>query len=298
MRVAALDTINHATPILRDWLIGFQDLGHETEYFPTEWNTISSCRVKDYDLILTVGAANPSEFEKVKKENSGIKIVHAVDSFRPDLLELKGVIDFLITTQVECPPLVAAYAEHGISLYNVPLAGNDRLFYPLKEKKVYDFSFIGGLSHGGRGLETRFYPYLDRGFLAGHTYQGYGVPFLPHEECNLIRARTKININAHVGYQMQPGIRQDFNQSLINIALSGGFQIVDFPLALEMFSGNVPVTTEENHHETCMYFLEHKEERGEMARKSCEIAQGMTWKYRMKEFLEILENHECINNQS
>lgn len=296
LKVAAADTENHFTPILRDYLLGMTDLGHKTEYFPTERHTISACNNKGFDIVFTVGEVNQREFEQFKKQNPQTRIIHAVDSFRPDLVELKGVIDFLITSQISCPPLTKQYADCGVSLYNVPLAGNDHLFYPIDEEEKYDFSFIGGLCHGPRGLEHRFYPYINthRVFLGGHVYGNFGVHSVPHPYCNVIRNQTKINLNGHVSYQKEKGLREDWNQSLINICLSGGFQIVDFPRALEVFEGNVPVPSDDDFHEVATYYLNNDSERKEMAFRAREIAlRNHTWKTRMAELLQIIEKHEA-----
>jgi spore maturation protein CgeB len=132
--------------------------------------------------------------------------------------------------------------------------------------------------------------------LGGMTYKSYNQGFVPYEMHNQIRNQTKINLNFHVPYQ-HPGLgeypdRSDCNQSVFNIALSGNFQLCDHPLALEYFKGNVILGNEDNWLELFEYYLHNEQEREEKAYNAMLIAQNEhTWKARMEQFMNILENH-------
>ena len=301
MKIAIFDTNNHPTPILKEWASGFLDLNHEVDFYPTEHHTILSCMNIPYDLIVYVGDINVHHFENVKQNNPTVKIVCAADAIQPHFYQFTDLIDFFITTQHSCPTLVNQFKEIGFQLYHVPLAGNNHLFYPVDLQKIYDVCFIGNLSHGYRGEDIFLYPLLDNKnyncFLGGMTYKNYNTGFVPYNQHNQIRNSTKININFHVSYQHHdrgvPVDRIDLNQSVYNIALSGGFQICDHELAHELFSGNIIKGTEENWEELVEYYIHNDTARNELAKKSYDIAiENHTWKARMTEFLNILENHE------
>jgi spore maturation protein CgeB len=301
MKIAVFDTIHHPTPILKEWGIGFTDLGHDVDFYAIQHHTILSCLNIPYDLIVYVGDMNVHHFEQVKLNNLNVKIVCAADSLQSHFVQFKGLVDFFITTQHSCKTLTDSFNDIGIKLYNVPLAGNDHLFYPLELEKELDVCFIGTLGHGYRGEDKYLYPLLDNPnyncFLAGMTYKQYNVPFLEYEKANTIRNLTKVNINFHVAYQHEnhgyPADRIDLNQSVYNIALSGGFQICDHQLANLLFENSIVLGTEENWNELVDYYIHNDLERNELAYQSRTIAlEKHTWKVRMREFLQILENHE------
>ena len=301
MKIAVFDTIQHPTPILREWAVGFTDLGHDVDFYAIQHHNITSCLNIPYDLIIYVGNMNPADFDRVKEINPDVKIICAADQILPIYSKFIGLVDFFITTQHECPALTKKFNEIGFALYNIPLAGNEHLFYPLVSDKEYDVCFIGTLGHGYRGEDKYLYPLLDNPnyncYLAGMRYRNYNVPFLPYSEANMIRNRTKVNINFHVSYQHpgqgNPIDRVDLNQSVYNIALSGGFQICDHTLAYDLFNGSVILGNVDNWCELVDYYIHNDQERMKLAHRSYEIAKEKhTWKVRMSEFLEILDNHD------
>jgi len=307
VKIAVFDTNNHPTPILKEWGFGFLDLGHEVDFYPTEHHTILACMNKLYDLIVYVGSIQLHEFELVKQQNSNVKIVCATDQMQPHFYQLKGIVEFFITTQHECPSLVNEFKQIGFDLKHVPLAGNNHLFYPEQMIKQYDVCFIGTLGHGYRGEDKYLYPVLDNPnyncYLAGMQYKHYNTPFLPYDQANAIRNSSKININFHVAYQHRglgnPIDRVDLNQSVYNIALAGGFQICDHALASELFDGNIILGNEDNWNDLIAYYINNDDARNKLAKQSYEIAiTKHTWKARMCEFLNILEkhNHASIHN--
>jgi len=298
MKIALFDTNNHPTPILREWGFGFRDLYHDVVFYPIEFHNIRSCIGQNYDLIVYVGSMNASDFEEVKKSNPKTVIVCATDSMRDDFDHYKGLIDYFLTTQHKSPALTSFFSDIGFKLLNVPLAGNNHYFYPHNKTEQYDICFIGTLAHGDRNESKYLYPFLNNNsynfYLAGMSYNGYGVPFIPYEQANTIRNSTKVNINFHYDYQIE-GLghipdRVDLNQSVYNIALAGAFQICDHPLVSELFDSSIVVSDKQNWVDTVNYYLHNKEAREQLAMKSYKIAiEKHTWKARMKEFLEMIK---------
>jgi hypothetical protein len=298
MKIAVFDTNNHPTPIFKEWGYGFLDLGHAVDFYPIEHHTIATCINKIYDLIIYVGNINIHEFELVKQHNPNVKIVCAADSLQPNYFQLKGLIEFFITTQHACPSLVKQFNEIGLELKHIPLAGNNHLFYPIDIKKQYDACFIGTLAHGYRGEDKYLYPFVEKYnfFLAGMTYKNIGIPFLSYDSANDIRNQSKININFHYDYQRlgegTPADRVDLNQSVYNIALAGAFQICDHQLISDLFEDSIIVADSSQWPELIEYYIHHDAERNFLANRSYEIAiEKHTWKVRMQEFLNILNTH-------
>lgn len=300
MNIALFDTINHPTPILREWAIGFLDLGHKVKYYPIEYNTIISCADEEFDLIVYVGKMIESEFEYVRKKFSNTKIVCATDVAHEYYKNFTGLIDFFITTRHSSRTLEKNMKSLGFKIYNIPLAGNDRLFYPTNIQKEYDLCFIGTLAHGYRKEDKYLYPFLDNSkyntFLAGMTYKNKGIQHLPYEKSNFIRNKSKININFHFDFQIdglgEEKDRIDLNQSVYNIALSGGFQICDHPLVKEVFQDSIVVANEKNWIEVVDHYINTPQEREHFSQRSYEIAlKEHTWKIRMKQFLSMLEEN-------
>lgn len=300
MKIALFDTIAHPTPILREWGIGFLDLGHEVDYYPTQQYSIGHSTGTYYDLIVYAGNMSIREFENIKQSHPTTKIVCCTDSLQSHHSQYKGLVDFYITTQHECSTLVQSYNDIGFKLYNVPLAGNDHLFYPVDRVKQYDVCFIGTLAHGDRGENQYLYPFFNelkyKTYLAGMTYLHYGIPNLPYEHANEIRNRTKVNINFHYGYQKYgegtPADRVDLNQSVYNIALSKGFQVCDHALVTSLFKNSIVVSDTASWVDTVDYYIHNDQAREALAEESYRIAmQDHTWKVRMSQFLTLLNDH-------
>ncbi len=291
MKIAAFDTLNHPTPILREFGIGFEDLGYEFHFYGLESYSLSSASENEYDYIFYVSSLNYSEVETFKKSNPNTKIIYATDFWRDELHKYKNLFHSLLTTQTRCPEFSYLCDSEEMRLLHCPLAGNDRIFFPIEKEKDIDISFVGTLAHGDRGESRYLYPLIDCGkynfYLAGMTYKDWGVPFLPYSEVNEIRNRSKININFHTNYQKegkgQPLGRVDLNQSVYNIALAGGFQICDHPEAKLIFGGSIIVPDDKDWVNCVEYYMNHEEERNECAKKALEIARKHhTWKERMK----------------
>ena len=296
MKIAVFDTIHHPTPILKEWAVGFTDLGHNVDFYAIQHHTVLSCMNIAYDLIVYVGDMNLNQFEQIKQNNPSVKIVCAADSLQPHFAHFNGLVDFFITTQHSCKTLTDSFTNAGLKLYNIPLAGNNHLFYPTNVSPEYDICFIGTLAHGYREEDKYLYPFVEKYkfFLAGMTYKHHGVPFLSYDQANSVRNRSKININFHYDYQRfnegYPTDRIDLNQSVYNIALSGGFQICDHPLVSDIFDNSIIVAPSQEWPELIEYYLNNHEERISLAKKSYEIAlEKHTWKARMDEFLKLLQ---------
>ncbi len=310
MKIALFDTGNHHTPILLEWRTGFQDLGHEATFFPTEKYTVGVLQemVIKFDIVVFVGySVHPESLKILKNKYSSTKFICCSDHYDSRFENYKNLVEFYVTTQHECPTVKSLFEQNGMTLYNVPLAGNDHLFYPVKTDEIYDICFIGGLHHGYRGEDIYLYPFLDdpslNCFLAGMQYKGKGIPSFPYNEANLVRNQSKININFHVDYQKpglgEPSDRVDLNQSVYNIALTGKLQICDHPLAKDVLEGNVQILTKEMWEEVIYYLL--KEKPGQPLLRAMNLGTGReaykvaldkhTWKVRMQEFLMLYRNH-------
>ena len=300
LKILLCDTINHPTPILRGWYEGLLELGHEAMYLPIPQYNLLDVE-EDFDLIIYPGISEKQipDFESYKKRHPNTVIVGCKDDWVDAYTKLKGIVDYFVIPLDYTPSVVEAYRVNGFKAYNVPLAGNSRLFYKESDTKTYDASFIGNLSHGYRGEDRFLYPILDKYvyFLGGSiSYNGKPAKFVPYELHNPIRNKTKVNLNFHVPYQKpnkgHTPDRVDCNQSVFNIALSGNFQLCDHPLAAQYFDNNVVLGDESNWLDLFDYYLNNEQDREEKAHNAMLIAQrDHTWKVRMKQFLEINKKH-------
>ena len=285
-----------------EWSTGLIDNGHQVEYLPVPERSILELNGQ-FDVLIYAGIPIQllSEFDKFKSLHPHVKIIGATDHWEDYYRSLKGVVDFFIGC-IDCVPTVrSTFQSNGFSYYEVPLAGNHRLFRKLDEKKIYDACFIGNLSHGYRGEDKFLYPILDDPkftcFLGGMTYKNYTRGFVDYQSHNLVRNQTRVNLNFHVPYQKPntgiPKDRVDLNQSVYNIALSGNFQLCDHPWVDSMFNGNVVVGNEENWKELFEYYLSHEDEREALSYNARIIAErDHTWKVRMDHFINTtFRNH-------
>jgi hypothetical protein len=302
-KIILCDTVHHATPILMEWYYGLEDLGYQVSYLPIPEYTILNID-EEFDILIYAGIPDSDEFlkqfEQFKLKFPKCKIIGAGDSWKPNYINFKGIVDFFITTQHECPSLTKSYEENGFKLYNVPLAANHRLFFKVDTPKLYDACFIGNLSHGYRGEDKFLYPILDNDryncILGGIAYKKYQTGFIPYQEHNSIRNATRVNLNFHVPYQKpnkgEHRDRVDLNQSVYNIALSGNFQLCDHPLVETLFKGSIVIGDESNWLELFNYYLHNKEEREAKAEQARQIAiQSHTWLVRMTELMQLIRLH-------
>ena len=302
-KIVLCDTIHHATPILLEWYYGLYDLGYDVLYLPIPDHSILEID-EEVDILIYAGIPDSVEylkqFEQFKLKFPKCKIIGAGDSWRPNYINFKDIVDFFITTQHECPSLMESFKSNGFNLYSVPLAANHRLFFKIDTPKLYDACFIGNLSHGYRSEDKFLYPILDNErytcILGGMTYGKYQNGFIPYQEHNVIRNATNINLNFHVPYQKpnrgEHYDRVDLNQSVYNIALSGNFQLCDHPLVETLFDGNVVIGDENNWLELFEYYLHHPAEREAKAEKARQIAESShTWLVRMQELMQIIKLH-------
>ena len=300
-KIILCDTINHPTPILLEWSYGLQDLGYEVSYLPIPQHSILEID-EDVDILIYAGIQlnNLNEFEQFKLKFPTIKIIGASSEWDLNYIKFKHVVDFFVGAIDFHPSIKQQYKENGFEWYNIALAANHILFNKTETPKIYDACFIGNLSHGYRYEDKYLYPILDnpkyKCFLGGMTYKEYKTGFIPYDQHNIIRNQTKINLNFHVPYQHE-GLgsypdRIDCNQSVFNIALSGNFQLCDHKLAGEYFKGNVVIADESNWLELFNYYLNHKQEREELAYNARQIClKEHTWLSRMKEFITIVKKH-------
>lgn len=298
-KIILCDSLMHPTPILKGWCLGLLDLGYNATFLPLPQYSILDIN-EEVDILVYpfITEEHIPQFEIFKKKYPNTKIIGCRDEWDPSYSKLKGIVDFFVVALEDTPSLKKEYKKNGFDLYNIPLAGNDKLFYKDNHKKKFDACWIGHLSHGYRSEDKFLYPILDKYdcFLGGMTYKNYQHGFIPYQNHNLIRNQTKININFHVPYQ-KPNRgkfydRVDCNQSVFNIALSGNFQLCDHPLVTDYFKGNVVLGDENNWLELFEYYLNNKKERDELAHNAMVIAQKEhTWKKRMEQFINILKLH-------
>ncbi len=247
----------------------------------------------EFDVVFYVGPAPAAEITRFKERFPNTTLVYAADAWRNELDGYQGV-DYILTTQSESPVMEAEFVARGFKVVRCPLAANENLFRPIDIEKSIDVSFIGTLAHGDRGEAKYLYPILDnpayKCYLAGMSYKGHGGFHLNYSDTNLIRNQSKINLNFHTDYQKpdlgNPSDRVDLNQSVFNIALAGGFQICDHPLAKSLFNGSIMVPDDKDWCECVDYYLNNEKERNALAEESRLIAvQSHTWKERMKTLL-------------
>lgn len=281
MRISTFDfQFLHPTPLIHQMTeLGLDRLGHDCQFLDLAQNSISNCR-PDTDLVITVGDINPREFENFKNKNPRTKIVYFLAEYGEHLNDFKGLVDVLATTQSRNPPFFLRCKEEGFPLVSVPLAADDRTFYKTNSEKCYDINFIGTFAHGGnRSADKYLYPLLDK----FNCFVGGFNQFIPYNEINGIRNKSKITINFHVPWQKD--VRVDGNQTMFSANLSS-FQICDHFLAKEIYNGSVVVPDEGEWIDKIEYYLNHKEEREELetaAREQTLVSE--LWTHRMEKFL-------------
>jgi hypothetical protein len=295
------DTIRHPTPILKEWSYGLIDLGHNVTYLPIPENSIINIKT-ECDILIYAGIPieKLKEFELFKSKYPKTLIIGCTDHWKFGYEKFKGIVNFFVGCFESIPSVKKTFQENNFDFHNIPLAANHRLFYKTNDEKIYDASFIGTFAHGYRFEDKFLYPILNNpkfnSFLGGVKYGKYTNGFVPYENHNIIRNKTKINLNFHVPYQKPnmgiPSDRVDCNQSVFNIALSGAFQLCDHPLVIDYFKGNVILGNEENWLDMFEYYLNNETEREEKAYNARKIAENEhTWIVRMKQFLEIAERY-------
>lgn len=307
MRILLCDTIHHPTPVLKGWYFGFKSLGYEPHYLPIPNHSLLEV-ADEYDLVVYpfIREELLLEFETFKKRWPNTRIIGARDEWDPFYLKLKDIIDFFVVPLDSTPTVVKEYNDNGFSCYNIPLGGNSQFFFPDKTTgKQYDACFIGTLGHGYRGEEEYLYPILDKYncFLGGMNYKQYQNGFIDYKSTNIIRNQSKINLNFHYDYQIKGKgkttdiantdlSRDDLNQSVFNIALSGNFQLCDHPSVKKHFGDSIPIADKDNWMEMFEYYLNNEQEREDLAQKAMIIAQKEhTWGSRMKQFINIGKKH-------
>ena len=307
MKILLCDTIVHPTPILKGWYTGLLDLGFEPKYLPIPQYKLTQIE-DEFDIVVYPGIKENlmSEFEEFKYRFPKTKIIGCTDEWNPFHKKLKDIVDFFIIALDSTPSVIKDYNNNGFKAYNIPLAGNKHLFFKSDIAEYYDACFIGTLGHGYRKEDKYLYPILDKynnSFLGGMVYRKFQHGFIPYELANGYRNSSKINLNFHYDYQIKgKGLpndignkkldRNDINQSVFNIALTGRFQLCDHPSVIDAFKNNIVVANEDNWMETFEYYLHKPEERFELAHKAMLIAQKEhTWEVRMLQFLKILKKH-------
>ena len=307
MNIVLCDSAVHPTPVLRGWFYGLDQLGYNPKYLPIPNYSITQLTEEPDVLIYPYIEENLlSDFEFFKKKFPLTKIIGCRDDWSPFNLKLKDIVDFFVIPLDSTPSVVKEYNENNFNAYNIPLGGNNIAFSKMDMHKHYDACFIGTLAHGDRGEDSYLYPILEKyptSFLGGMVYKNFRTGFVPYEVSNSYRNSSKINLNFHYDYQIKGkgdindlpkyGLdRNDLNQSVHNIALSGNFQLCDHPSLIEVYKGNIAVADKSNWLEMFEYYLNKPKEREELAYNAMLIAQNEhTWKVRMEHFIDVLNKH-------
>ncbi len=284
MKIVTFDG-DHVTPILRQWGIGLNDLGHDWDFYNINHSTISDCSKKDYDIVVCVGLINTQEVEKFKRENPKTKIVYAADCYHAFLSDLRGVISAVVTTQSEAPQFESECETNGFQLLYVPLAADNKTFFRNREEIQWDINFVGQFTHGNRDEHFYLYPLLEKYkcFTGGYNR------FIPYGEINKIRNSSLLTINFHVPYQKEKGVRRDCNQTTFSGCLSNSLQIVDHPLAFELYNWNTAYAAKEDWYDTIDFYLNNNAAREEMRERAYEeTLKNHLWKHRMSHFISCL----------
>jgi hypothetical protein len=294
MKVIIYETFQHIIPTGEGWASGLEALGHTVYRFPS--HQYSLCEVDELiDIVIILSSTDPSRYEDIiryKKTNPQTKICLLTLGYKSAYDTLKNSIDIWIETVMEHSHSIEEFKRKGLKLIFVPLAADDKRFFPTEDDKIYDVSFIGTMGKPGEREEDKYlYPVLKQSYRG--MYSGFGkFPHVPHIVINKIYNQTKVNLNFHYPYQKgevegKPITRSDFNGRVYEVAMSGNFQMCDHPDIAEYFGHGIPYVPQDKWLEVLDYYLVHDDERNAMAAIARKTAlKNHTWKKRMEEFLD------------
>ena len=293
MKIIVYETFQHVIPTGEGWASGLEDLGHTVYRLPS--HTYSLCEVDEQiDVVVILSSVDPSRYKEViryKEDNPKTKICFGTLNYNSIYDELLNTVDIWIEMVMKHSRSEEEFKRRGLKLIFVPLAANNKIFFPTGDEKIHDISFIGTMGAPGEREEDKYlFPVMKqpyRGIFSGFN----GFPHILHTSVNKVYNQTRVNLNFHFPYQKaetsDPQSRIDFNGRVYEVSMSGNFQVCDHPSVVEVFKGTIPYVPKEKWLETIEYYVKNETERNQMARASREIClKDHSWKRRMEEFLQ------------
>ena len=167
------------------------------------------------------------------------------------------------------------FTEAGYKYYNIPLAVDHELFKPTNYAKIHDVGFIGQFGkrgHGYRREDEYLFPILEDSTITNPYFSGFNYKETKYyedtayEKLPIVYNQTKVNLNFHYDHQ-KTNDRIDFNGRTFEICAAGGFQLCDHPNIKELVPSMIVEPDGKLWKEKVHYYLEHEEERNEIAKK-------------------------------
>lgn len=299
MKILIIEEWSHFIPTGKSWMNGLVQLGHDV----THVNKVEDISDTDYfqlaidfNLFETIDYVN---LLKSMKANHFDKLVGV--GFLPKAIhnDFIGIIDYWAILANKHDFANEGFKLLGYNVINVPLAADDKIFYPEVDvkglRKKYDVSFIGGFGHGYKKEDIYLMPFIHDLRLKG-IYAGFGHRSpIQYESLPEIYNSTKVNLNFHYVHQKgeingDPITRLDLNGRVYEIAACRGFQISDHPNIGELFGDGIPYITELDWVDAVYEYLYNdklREEMAELAYITC--MKNHTWQIRMSEFLSKIK---------
>lgn len=294
---------SHFIPTGLSWANGFSELGHKVFHLsPRMFNSIDRelllNKLPQVDIIIWFDLITSNE-ELLKietiKYRCNAKIVIAVGlNYKEKYYDFNKIIDYWVSTTYKHKSQDELFRLNGYDLIHIPLAADNKIFFPISNIKKYDVSFIGQFDntcHGYRRQDEYLFPIIDNsnltGYYSGFLYKDYNFNFTHYNDLNDIYNSTNINLNFH--YDEQKGIdgdRIDFNARTFEICLTNQFQLCDHPYINELIP-SLYVEQDGNKWKDIVFnFLHYNELRVEIANKAySEVINNHLWKHRMQTLL-------------
>lgn len=230
----------------------------------------------------------------VKIRNTGSKLIgwFSDDQWRFDQFskKLARYLDYQITTDENA---FDSYRELGFNPIHCQWGSNEHHYLRRPElEKIYDVSFVGS-KHGRREV------YLEQLESKGIRISGFGKDWngrISFAEMINVFNRSKINLNFCFA-STDEKIKQ-IKGRIFEVPMCGGFLLTDYVKGLEnYFEVGREIETfrdMEEAHEKITYYLDHDQEREEIAAAGFNRARTEhTWEKRLKDvFDEILKDHD------
>ena len=240
------------------------------------------------------------ELDKIKQRFPDIKLIGMVCDYQTEYNLYQPYFNFVTSITFQHKSAEHIFKSSGYKYYNIPLATDDNIFKPLNTTQDNDISFVGqfgNTGHGYRRQDEYLFPLLDdknlKAITGGFEYKNCANRYIQHESLNILFNDTKINLNFHYDHQKDFEDRIDLNGRTFEICAAGGFQLCDHPLAKQLIPSMIVEPDGKKWKDIVYYYLEHEDERKEIARKCREeVLSGHTWRLRMARLLHILENKD------
>lgn len=249
-----------------------------------------------FDIPQTVEYAE--QLYRVKVKYPDVKIIALVLDYNMIFNLYKPYLSAVVSLTYKHQSAYEEFMNAGYKYYNIPLAADTSLFYKKESSYEYDVSFVGQFGnmhgHGNRDEDKYLFPILDdpriKAFTAGFEYKNYLYNLINFENLPNIYNKTQVNLNFHYSFQKGPD-RIDFNARTFEICATGEFQLCDHPYINELIPSMVVEPDSKKWKDLTYYYLENEDERKEIAQRCySEVIQFHSWKVRMKQLLNYLEN--------